>query len=183
MIGQARGHTPSMEQAGLLVTGRRTRGGKLWVRVLLPERPNGRQGWIALRDGIELRTITARLVVNTDTRTLTLFDHGKAVLSSPVIVGAWATPTPRGRFALWDRTRMPSSSPLHPWILALTAHSEVLRNYDGGEGRVALHGAHGSLAGEFGAALSHGCIRTPDAVLRRLARLPLGTPIRVVGSH
>ena len=78
------------------------------------------------------------------------------------VVGAPATPTPLGLFALAevapqpDRRRVPRAlTALH-----LTAHSDVLDDYGGGPGRVAIHGRGAeSLLDPLGTARSHGCIR------------------------
>ena len=70
-------------------------------------------------------------------------------------------------------------------MLPLTAHSEVLKTYDGGDGRVALHGRGGaSLSAPLGSAASHGCVRLANDDIARLVRrigragLP-GTPVRI----
>ena len=98
-----------------------------------------------------------------------------------VVVGTPATPTPLGRFAVAERIRQPAGSELGPWALHLTAHSNVLQDYGGGPGRVALHGRSGPLlADPLGSARSHGCVRMDNADVRWLARrLREGTPVRV----
>ena len=74
--------------------------------------------------------------------------------------------------------REPSFSPLGPWALHLTAHSNVLFEYAGGPGRVAIHGARGALWAEAGTNPSHGCIRVPDPGIGRVAALVTpGTPV------
>jgi hypothetical protein len=68
------------------------------------------------------------------------------------VVGAPGTPTPRGRFAIYEIDRQPDPFGfLGPIALHLTAHSDVLDDYGGGPGRVALHGRGGaSLLGPAG---------------------------------
>ncbi len=68
---------------------------------------------------------------------------------------------------------------LGPWALHLTAHSNVLDNYGGGPGRVALHGRSGALLNDpLGTSRSHGCIRMPNAFIARLERVAVeGTPV------
>jgi lipoprotein-anchoring transpeptidase ErfK/SrfK len=63
----------------------------------------------------------------------------------------------------------------------LTAHSNVLDDYGGGPGRVAIHGRDGaSLFDPLGSAASHGCVRVPDGFVRLLARRAReGTPVDV----
>jgi lipoprotein-anchoring transpeptidase ErfK/SrfK len=66
--------------------------------------------------------------------------------------------------------------------LHLTAHSEVLDDYGGGPGRVAIHGRAGaSLLDPLGTARSHGCVRVSNEAVRLLARrLVPGVPVAVI---
>lgn len=101
------------------------------------------------------------------------------VLASEIVVGKAETPTPRGLFAVYERADAPPGAVIGPFALHLTAFSNVLHSYDGGPGRVAIHGRAGMLlADPLGSAASHGCIRINNGMLRRLARLaPPGTPV------
>jgi lipoprotein-anchoring transpeptidase ErfK/SrfK len=70
-------------------------------------------------------------------------------------------------------------------VLELTAHSNVLQRYDGGEGTVGIHGRGGaSLLDPLGSARSHGCVRLSNQAIGWLVRriganhLP-GTPVNV----
>jgi lipoprotein-anchoring transpeptidase ErfK/SrfK len=114
-----------------------------------------------------------------------LRDAGRAVARWQVVVGKPATPTPGGLFAIQDSYRSPAGSFDGSWILTLTAHSDVLKRFDGGDGRVALHGRGGaSLADPLGSAASHGCIRLDNhaiaEIVRRIGRAHLpGVPVEV----
>jgi lipoprotein-anchoring transpeptidase ErfK/SrfK len=167
---------------GLLVLGmRRDRVGRRWLRVALPERPNGRSGWIAA-DRVALARTRWRVIITVHTRTLVLLDGGRAVLHARAVVGAAGTPTPTGRFAVYERARQRDPHGfLGPWALHLTGHSDVLDNYGGGPGRVALHGRDGaSLRDPLGSARSHGCVRIDDRVIALLARrLSPGAPVTI----
>ena len=165
---------------GLMVLdGRRARG-RLWLKVALPSRPNGATGWID-RDVVRLVRTHWRVVVRVDARRLSLLHDGRLVLTTRVVVGAPATPTPRGLFAVYERVRQAPGAVVGPWALHLTAHSRVLHAYDGGPGRIALHGREGGLlADPLGTAASHGCVRMRSAVIRRLAAdLVPGTPVHI----
>jgi lipoprotein-anchoring transpeptidase ErfK/SrfK len=166
---------------GLLVLGAREDGsGRLWVRVQLPERPNGRSGWIDA-DYAKLSPTPWRIVVERGKRRATAFRDGRAVRSWSVVVGKPSTPTPRGLFAVYERVRQPPGSELGPWALQLTAHSNTLMNYGGGPGRVALHGRSGPLLVDpLGSARSHGCIRMQNQVISWVAGWARpGTPVEV----
>jgi lipoprotein-anchoring transpeptidase ErfK/SrfK len=173
---------PTDATIGLLVLGtRRDRAGRRWLRVQLARRPNGSAGWIAA-DRVALRRTTWRLEIRLRARTVALLHRGRTVRRFGAVVGALATPTPTGRFAIFQRARQPNPHGfLGPWALQLTAHSDVLKRYDGGSGRVALHGRDGaSLLDPLGTARSHGCVRLANPAIRLLARrLAAGTPVDI----
>jgi hypothetical protein len=152
--------------------------GESWVRVLLPIRPNGREGWVPA-EALTFRRTPFRIVVDQGDRRLVLFRAGRPLLRATVAVGTPWNPTPNGRFAVAEvvRTRAPGGF-LGPAVLALTAHSEALSDFAGGDGRVAMHGT--SLPQLLGTRASHGCIRMENRVAARLARLVrAGTPVTV----
>lgn len=155
---------------------------RLWLRVALPRRPNGSSGWIPADDA-QLSTTSYRIEIAVRGRRLRLLHRGRVVLRTRVVVGAPATPTPQGLFAVNERVREPDPHGfLGSWALHLTAFSDVLDDYGGGPGRVAIHGRGGaSFADPLGTARSHGCIRLPNSVIERLARVAReGTPVRIV---
>ena len=165
----------------LLVLGsRRDADGERWLRVRLPERPNGRAGWIDA-DFARLRQTPWRVVIDRDRRRASAYRAGHRVRSWRVVVGTPSTPTPRGLFAVYERVRQPAGSVLGPFVLHLTAHSNSLKNYGGGPGRVAMHGRSGPLLSDpLGSARSHGCIRMQNRTIRWLARRALpGTPVEI----
>jgi lipoprotein-anchoring transpeptidase ErfK/SrfK len=155
--------------------------GRLWLDVRLPTRPNDASAWIPANDTIVTHTAW-RVVVELAARRLDVLRGGVVVHRFGVVIGKRATPTPTGLFAIYAKAPQPPGSELGPWALHLTAHSNVLTNYGGGPGRVAIHGRAGPLlADPIGSARSHGCIRTRNANISWLAaRLPLGTPVLVV---
>lgn len=162
----------------LLVTGAKKVKGEQWVRVLLPGRPNGRKVWI-LADTVRLRKNFVRVQISLKKREITVFKKGKRVMRRKVVVGKSIYPTPRGKHAISEsiRTNAPRSY-LGPWVLPLTAHSEKLNFFAGGDGQVALHGTN--QPGLLGSAVSHGCIRLKNSDIARIAKLARpGTPVTV----
>lgn len=164
----------------LLVTGRHTdRAGRAWVRVQLPVRPNGTSGWV--RAGrVRLSATRLRLEVHLGSRRLEIWRGARRLHAFRAGVGRPATPTPVGRFAIQDPV------PTHPgwrsvyggWTLTLTAHSEVLKSFMGGEGLVAIHGTGAGRPWRVGRASSFGCVILGErqlAVAARYARA--GTPV------
>jgi lipoprotein-anchoring transpeptidase ErfK/SrfK len=151
-----------------------------WLKVLLPSRPNGSTGWIRESNTI-VSVDTTRVVISLKRHTLTVFRKGRVIRRVGVALGAPSTPTPRGTFAIYQKVREPAYSPLGPWALHLTAHSNVLFEFAGGPGRVAIHGARGELWAEAGTNPSHGCIRVPDPGIGKIAALVRpGTPVKIV---
>jgi hypothetical protein len=154
----------------------RDESGRLWVKVRIPARPNGRRGWVPRSSLGPLRRVTTRLVVNRRRMRATLFRGGRRVWSSRIGVGAASTPTPAGRF--WIRSKLRGMGGVYgPYAFGTAAYS-VLSEWPGG-GVVGIHGTDrpGLLPGR----VSHGCIRVPNAAIRRLARkMPIGTPVRIV---
>lgn len=151
-----------------------------WLRVLLPTRPNGSTGWIREANTI-VSTDPTRVVISLKRHTLTVYRNGRRIKQVGVALGAPSTPTPKGTFAIYQKVREPYYSPLGPWALHLTAHSNVLFEYAGGPGRVAIHGARGTLWATAGTNPSHGCIRIPDPKIKTIAPLVRpGTPVEIV---
>jgi lipoprotein-anchoring transpeptidase ErfK/SrfK len=159
--------------------------GTTWLRVALPNRPNGSSGWIR-EDFVTLSTSRWRITVNRDVHTVTVYRDGRKLRSFPAVIGAAATPTPRGLYAIYEKLPQPDPKGfLGPWALHLTAFSNVLLNYGGGPGRVAIHGRDGaSLADPLGSSASHGCVRVDDANVIWMAHVvPLGTPVLITGAE
>ena len=168
---------------GLLVLGTRTdTEGRVWLRVRLPIRPNGRSGWLRA-DYVRLSRTRYRIEVSVSRRSVRLLRGGRVQRAYRAVVGTPFWPTPKGLFAVSERVPQPNPEDfLGPWALVLTAFSPTLTSYGGGPGQVALHGRSGaSLSDPLGTAASHGCIRIPNAGIRLLARAAReGTPVQVV---
>jgi lipoprotein-anchoring transpeptidase ErfK/SrfK len=150
-----------------------------WLRVLLPDRPNGSAAWIEA-DRVRLARTKHRLEIDLSRRRVTFLRSGRVARTFKAVVGAPATPTPRGRFAVYETARQPDADGfLGPFALHLTAHSDVLDDYGGGPGRVAIHGRGAeSLRDPLGSAASHGCVRIDNAAVRHLARVLIpGVPV------
>lgn len=178
-----RGAPASAVDRWLLVLGHdRDADGRCLVRVRLPSRPNTARAWVAL-DRVRLRRTGWRIEVSRGRRTATVLHGGRTVGRWRVVVGAPATPTPVGTFAIVGSYRPPAGDFYGSWILSLTAHSNALERYDGGDGRAALHGRGGaSLRDPLGSARSHGCVRLENraisAIVRRIGRPRLpGVPV------
>jgi lipoprotein-anchoring transpeptidase ErfK/SrfK len=153
--------------------------GLTWLQVRLPGRPNGRTGWISQRATTRLTT-SWRLVVDRAARTVTAYRAGRVVRVFKAIVGKPTTPTPRGEFFVEEIVQLPSAATGAPFALALSARSDVLQEFDGGPGQIALHGV-ANIGGSLGTAVSHGCVRLDTASITWLAwHIRTGVPVTVM---
>jgi hypothetical protein len=181
-----RGLVPAVSRWGtptalLVLASKRGPEGILWLRVLLDKRPNGAAVWLDADDTL-LSVDPWRLHVSLPRRRVTVYRSGRPVRTFAAVVGKVATPTPRGLFAITAELRQPEPNGfVGSWVLPLTAHSEVLKRFEGGDGQVALHGRGGaSLLDPLGSARSHGCVRLANSAIAWIARhVPAGTPVRV----
>jgi hypothetical protein len=186
--GPVRGHLRpetgwSHEPTTLLVLASTEVDGREWLRVLLPTRPSGSSGWVPA-DHAVLTPDDLWLELLKGRRRLLVYREGRVLHRYPVVIGRNATPTPAGLTAIYERNRQPDPHGfLGPWALPLAAVSPVYRAFDGGPGRIAIHGRDGaSLADPLGSAASHGCVRIPNPAIRWLAaNAPLGTPVLIRG--
>jgi lipoprotein-anchoring transpeptidase ErfK/SrfK len=169
------------EQTVLPVLGdRRGAHGSEWLHVMLPGRPNGHTGWIT-RAGTFASTTSWHIVVDTATRRVIVYQHARRVRTFVAIVGKPTTPTPRGEFFVEESLALPVTAVGAPFALALSARSDVLQEFDGGPGQIALHGLE-NVGGVLGTAVSHGCVRLSDDAVRWLVgHIGVGAPVTITG--
>ena len=152
--------------------------GRIWLRIRLPMRPNGRTGWVPRNDLGPLKAVRTMLRVNRTTLRATLYRKGQRIWSSPIGIGKASTPTPAGRFWIRSRLRGLRESPVYgPYAFGTGAYS-VLSDWPGG-GVIGIHGTDQPelIPGRP----SHGCIRVTNAAITRLRQLmPVGTPITIL---
>ena len=148
-----------------------------WYLVQIPKRPNGVTAWVAARQ-VAVEKVSTRIVVDLSQKKVTLYKAGKRVLTSTAAIGAPATPTPPGRFYVNQRL-IPADKrgPFGPGAVGVSAFSDVLTGWTQG-GPIAIHGTNAPWS--IGKAVSNGCIRLPNAVLRKLFDQALGgTPVLI----
>ena len=156
-----------------------SRDGRSWVQVRLPGRPNAHEGWIPTAE--TKRTSTAwHIVLDVSSRRVTVYNDGRVSRRYRAVVGAPSTPTPIGRFFIEEALELSGIDAGNPYALATSARSNVLQEFAGGPGQIALHGTNG-LSGAPGTAASHGCIRLSTAAITWLAqRIGSGVPLTIV---
>jgi len=149
-------------------------GARLQVR--LPIRPNGSTAWI---DASQVVTyvVPNDIVIDLSDRMLRALHGDEVLMSAAVAVGSPSTPTPLGEFYVDISLANPGGS-YGSWMLSVAGFSDVLTNFGGGIGQIAIHGW--SDESVIGQAVSNGCIRMPNGVIERLAPLaPVGTPVTI----
>ena len=119
-----------------------------------------------------------RITVDLSERRVRLYRQGRLVLTSRAAVGSSATPTPLGRYYVNQRlVPRDASGPFGPGAVGISAFSPVLTGWAQG-GPIAIHGTNEPWS--IGRAVSNGCIRLPNPVLRRLFKQALaGTPVLI----
>jgi len=94
------------------------------------------------------------------------------------VVGHPSTPTPRGRFFVQEAVALASDDPGGPFALATSVRSEVLQEFEGGPGQIAVTGRTTSRARSGRS--SHGCVRLGARAITWLARrIGPGVPLTV----
>jgi len=157
---------------------RQSRGGITWVHVALPGRPSGHTGWI-VASRTQRRSTPWRLKLDISSRRVTVYHYGSVERRFRAVVGARATPTPRGRFFIEEGLALSPGIAGGPFALATSARSSVLQEFAGGPGQIALHGTK-HLSGALGTAASHGCVRLSTRAITWLAqRVGRGVPLTV----
>lgn len=150
---------------------------RLWLKLRIPMRPNGRTGWVRAPSLRPAHSVRTWLVVDRQRLRATLYRSGRRIWGSRIGVGARGTPTPHGRFWIREQIKVANPRGLYgPWALGLSAYSR-LSDWPGG-GVVGIHGTNQPQL--IPGRPSHGCIRLPNRAIRRLVRLmPIGTPVRI----
>jgi lipoprotein-anchoring transpeptidase ErfK/SrfK len=134
-------------------------------------------GWVRAAD-VQQLAVHTRITVDLSERRVRLYKQGKLVLSSSAAIGSKATPTPLGRYYVNQRL-IPDdpNGPFGPGAVGISAFSDVLTGWTQG-GPIAIHGTN--EPGSIGHAVSNGCIRLPNTVLRRVfAAAVAGTPVLI----
>lgn len=169
----ANGHVTVIQIRGLV----KDDCGTLWYYAALPMRPNGIAGFVAARD-VTVQRRNTRITIDLSHRELVLYRNGEEVLRSPVAVGAPGTPTPTGRY--YVNQRLLAADPSGPWgpgAVGISAFSDVLQEWIQG-GPIAIHGTNDPSS--IGHAVSHGCVRLPNDVLRKVFEgADAGTPVMI----
>ena len=149
-----------------------------WLKVLLPVRPNGSEGWIRTAD-VTVSQHSFRIVIELSAHRITVYNGGSIIDQEPVGVGRRLTPTPGGLYYIKELLKPPDpNGPYGPYAYGLSGFSNVLTTFGGGDGVIGIHGTNDPSG--LGHDVSHGCIRMSNAGITKLAAiLPLGVPVEI----
>jgi len=174
-----RNRTPNGAPQTLLIAKELYIEGQTWYKVWLPVRPNASTGWIRAGD-VLVQGVDYSLDVHLKDRRLDLLRHGDVVASFPIAVGKAGTPTPGGVFYIQELLKPPSSNSRYgSFAFILNGYSDVVTDFAGGDGIVGIHGTNTPWL--LGEGVSLGSVRLRNEAIEFLAaKLPLGTPVRVL---
>lgn len=149
-----------------------------WLRVSVPVRPNGSEGWIP-KDVVHLSVSEFLVRIHVEEPSLEVWRDDELVFSTTPAIGSSRAPTPLGRWYIRDIFQWDEASVYGPWVLALSAYSDQIEKINGSDAVVAIHGTN--RPDLLGQAVSLGCIRLHNDDVTRLAQtVPVGTPVEVV---
>ena len=149
-----------------------------WGRVTVPwTKPVGRAGWIRI-DLMTGRTTTTMLVADLSERRVHAYRGCHELFSVRSAIGRPGSPSPKGRFWVTDRVRVPGAQRASFGSFAFglsTVQPNLPAGWSGGD-QMAIHGT--GAPGSIGQAASAGCLRVSEDALARLEPLlRSGTPV------
>ena len=152
-----------------------------WLRIMLPERPNGSTGWVQAAS-VTRSTSPWRMVLKLSETRVRVYKDGFEVWSAPVGIGRDRTRTPTGSYfvAVIEKPGPPGYGPI---VLNTNAHSEDIESWHGsGDAITAFHGPFGAeeLIRSGGGKVSNGCVRMLTEDQLKMDGIPLGTPVDII---
>ena len=149
-----------------------------WIEVSLPGRPNEATGWVEA-DQFTFAATDQRIEVDLAAATLTFFVDDEPALSTEVAIGSPDNPTPPGSFFVTDIVKLTDpSGPWGPFAIGLSARSDTITEFNGGDGIIGIHGTN--RPDRIGEPVSLGCVRLPNETIAKLAsQVQLGIPVLI----
>jgi hypothetical protein len=152
-----------------------------WLRIMMPERPNGLTAWVSA-DQVTRSTSPWRMVLDLSETRVHVYKGGYEVWSAPVGIGKDSTRTPTGSFFV-AVIEQPGPAGYGPIVLNLNAHSEDIDSWEGtGDAITAFHGPFGAeqLIRAGGGKVSNGCVRMLPEDQIKMVGITLGTPVDII---
>lgn len=152
-----------------------------WLRIMMPERPNGLTAWVRA-DHVTRSTTPWHMVVDLSEFTLYVYKDGIEQFTASLGIGRDHTRTPTGSYFV-AVMEVPGPAGYGPVVVNLNAHSEDIDSWQGsGDAITAFHGPFGSqqLIRSGGGKVSNGCLRMLEEDQLKLAPITEGTPVDIV---
>lgn len=149
-----------------------------WVEVMLPVRPNGSTGWVRT-DDVSLYVADGEIFVSLSDRELVYVVDGVELLRTEVGIGSDHNQTPTGHYFVTDSVTLADpNSPWGPHALGISARSDTITEFNGGDGIIGIHGTNNPNS--IGGNVSLGCVRVPNDMITALHQMvPIGTRVTV----
>ena len=152
-----------------------------WLRIMMPERPNGLTAWVRA-DTVTRSTSPWRMVLKLSETRVYVYKDGFEVWSAPVGIGKDSTRTPTGSYFV-AVVEKPGPAGYGPIVVNLNAHSEDIESWEGsGDAISAFHGPFGAeeLIRSGGGKVSNGCIRMLTEDQLKMDGITVGSPVDIL---
>jgi lipoprotein-anchoring transpeptidase ErfK/SrfK len=150
-----------------------------WLHVYLPTRPNSATAWVKASDVNVSNPLEYAVRVSLADHKIWVLHNGVVELTADVAIGTSQYPTPTGTFYFTDPVDLHAqpNTAYGAFAYGLSGHSDVLTEFGGGDGQIAIHGTNDPSG--IGHDVSHGCVRVLNEVIEQISKLPLGTPVYI----
>jgi len=148
-----------------------------WVQVLMPIRPHGTLAWV-LRDSVSITEHKAKVIVDKYSGLLEGWQDGELLFRESFISGSDKHPTPLGDFYI-NEINLGENGMSEDTLVGITAFSKSIEPTAEGDPAIAFLVKESNEGSDE--STTRGCIRVSTEVLKLLTRLPLGTPVQIVG--
>jgi hypothetical protein len=152
-----------------------------WLRIMMPERPNGLTAWVQA-DRVTRSASPWRMVLKLSETRVHVYKDGYEVWNAPVGIGRDSTRTPTGTYFV-AVIEKPGPDGYGPIVLNTNAHSEDIESWQGmGDAITAFHGPFGSeeLIRSGGGKVSNGCVRMLPEDQIKMDGITAGTPVDIL---
>ena len=148
-----------------------------WVQVLMPIRPHGTLAWVP-RDSVSITEHKAKVIVDKYSGVLEGWQDGELLFRESFISGSDKHPTPLGDFYI-NEINLGEDGMSEDTLVGITAFSKSIEPTAEGDPAIAFLVKESNEGSDE--STTRGCIRVSTEVLELLTRLPLGTPVQIVG--
>ena len=148
-----------------------------WVQVLMPISPHGTLAWVP-RDSVSITEHKAKVIVDKYLGVLEGWHDGELLFRDSFISGSDKHPTPLGDFYI-NEINLGEDGMSEDTLVGITAFSKSIEPTGEGDPAIAFLLKESNEGSDE--STTRGCIRVSTEVLELLTRLPLGTPVQIVG--